>query len=932
MPRSARPATTSPESFTTFGELLKFLRRRARLTQQELAIAVGYSTAQVCRFEQDRWQPDQATVGALFIPALDLRDAPDYAARLMQLAAEPDARPRTVTVTRTLEEEVIETVEDLGALEEVPAPPAQHVMRPDDLAQLRQQLARQRCVALVGMAGVGKSTLAAALAREYDHPAFWLTLTTGVTASADAVARQLALFLFAHGQARVEPILRERRDAPLSLAQKISLIGAGLQAQPALLCFDDAHLVANDEAVMQLLRHLTAATPAHVLFISREELPLPNVAVLRLDGLKFAAAQALMISLGADLDAALADRLWQKTAGSPMLIRLAIGQLRGSAAKFIAQLEKQPQVGSYLLDTMLRHLSTHAARLAALVAVFRQPIDLFDETLIELIQAIDGEFDQRRAVAELQRRHLIDQPHEAALHPLIHDQLYETLVSDLPRRKRLHRIAGQWSEGRGEIVEAAYHYFRAGRLKQAVDVVTDQGSWLFSRGQGAVAAALIEEMLAYARQRDPQPDLLRHLLTTHGDLLAYTVRAKEGEASLEQAAVLARDSDPKVRAEINAVLGRVRTRRGQMNEALELFEASLAELPPEDVWLRARLLTFSTSPLARLARVDDAERVAAEALALADQIAPLAPHYADELRARVYYDLGQAKRVNRSRDEAVACWQRALELAQPIRLYPVINGALGSLGGMAFDRGDMIEALHKWEAATQGALAIGDSHSASVFLMNISMIYRLRAAAPAAHAALDEAETLARQIGDSAWIASILNFKATLLLDEGKAEEALQLIEKLAEQTLKYSDARLIANVLDKLTMAQLACGRIDAARATLSQVLESPLVKNDVEYQLRFKVTEAVAHLMDGEIDRAVELLSVPMPNAPARTLLERDLMRTVLLLVRGDVADAHTQARALVEQARAAGVLIVARRAERLLTITAPLPLKEIARLVWM
>jgi hypothetical protein len=102
MPRSARSATTSPESFTTFGELLKFLHRRARLTQQELAIAVGYSTAQVCRFEQDRWQPDQATVGALFIPALDLHDAPDYAARLMQLAAEPDARPRTVTVTRTL--------------------------------------------------------------------------------------------------------------------------------------------------------------------------------------------------------------------------------------------------------------------------------------------------------------------------------------------------------------------------------------------------------------------------------------------------------------------------------------------------------------------------------------------------------------------------------------------------------------------------------------------------------------------------------------------------------------------------------------------------------------------------------------------------------------------------------------------------------------
>jgi tetratricopeptide (TPR) repeat protein len=826
---------------------------------------------------------------------------------------------------------VIETVEDLGALEDVPAAPAQSVVRQADLAQLRRQLALHRCVTLAGLAGMGKSTLAAALARDYDRPAFWLTLTTGVTASADAVARQLALFLFAYGQERVEPILRERRDAPLSLAQKISLIGAGLQAQPALLCFDDAHLVANDEAVMQLLRHLTAATPAHVLFISREEVPLPNVAALRLDGLKFAAAQALMISLGADLDAALADRLWRKTAGSPMLIRLAIGQLRGNAAKFIAQLEKQPQVGSYLLDTMLRHLSTHAARLAALLAVFRQPIDLFDETLIELMHTIDGEFDQRRAVAELQRRHLIDQPHEAALHPLIHDHLYETLVSDLPRRKRLHRIAGQWSEEHGEIVEAAYHYFRAGRLKQAVDVIADQGAWLFACGQGVVAATLIEELLAHARQRDPQPDLLRRLLMTHSDLLAFTVRAREGETSLEQAAVLAREADSKVRAEINAVLGRVLARRGQMKEALELLEGSLAELPPEDTWLRARLMAFSISPLARLARVDDAEQVAAEALVLADQIAPLSPQIADELRCRIYYDLGLAKRVNRNREEVLDCWQRSLELAQRMQLHSLTNASLGNLGGMAFDRGEMVEALRQWEAATQGALAIGDSHSASVFLSNIAMIYRLRDESTAAHAALDEAATLAQQMGDSAWVASAENLRTTLLLDEGKSAEALQMIEALAERRLKYSDARLIANVLDKLAMAQLACGQIEAAYATLQQALASPLVKNDIDYQRRFHFTLAVAHLTAGEFERAAEFISQPMPNAPARTILERELVCAVLMLARGEVAEAHVLACTLTEQARAAGVLILARRADRLLQLAAPPSLKEVPKLVW-
>lgn len=42
-----------PENFATFGELLRFLRRKAGLTQRELAIAVGYSKSQISRLEKN---------------------------------------------------------------------------------------------------------------------------------------------------------------------------------------------------------------------------------------------------------------------------------------------------------------------------------------------------------------------------------------------------------------------------------------------------------------------------------------------------------------------------------------------------------------------------------------------------------------------------------------------------------------------------------------------------------------------------------------------------------------------------------------------------------------------------------------------------------------------------------------------------------------
>ncbi len=76
----------TPDAFVTFGDLLKYLRRRERLTQLELSIAVGYSEAQISRLEKNQRLPDLAAVNALFIPALHLEEEPALAAQLLALA------------------------------------------------------------------------------------------------------------------------------------------------------------------------------------------------------------------------------------------------------------------------------------------------------------------------------------------------------------------------------------------------------------------------------------------------------------------------------------------------------------------------------------------------------------------------------------------------------------------------------------------------------------------------------------------------------------------------------------------------------------------------------------------------------------------------------------------------------------------------------
>lgn len=79
--------TATLEKFTTFGDLLRFLRRRVGITQMELAAAVGYSDAQISRLEQNLRLPDIPTIKTQFVRALALEDEPKTISRLLDLAA-----------------------------------------------------------------------------------------------------------------------------------------------------------------------------------------------------------------------------------------------------------------------------------------------------------------------------------------------------------------------------------------------------------------------------------------------------------------------------------------------------------------------------------------------------------------------------------------------------------------------------------------------------------------------------------------------------------------------------------------------------------------------------------------------------------------------------------------------------------------------------
>ena len=160
-------------SFQTFGDLLKYLRRRARLTQRELSIAVGYSEAQVSRLEQNLRLPDLAALTALFIPALYVEDEPETVSRLIELAAQARGEdfPNSGVLTfapsvRQEVQEVVRSVED-QALNNLPLQLTSFVGRQREIAELRVLLGKAKLVTLTGSGGCGKTRLALEAARQF---------------------------------------------------------------------------------------------------------------------------------------------------------------------------------------------------------------------------------------------------------------------------------------------------------------------------------------------------------------------------------------------------------------------------------------------------------------------------------------------------------------------------------------------------------------------------------------------------------------------------------------------------------------------------------------------------------------------------------------------------------------------------------------------
>ena len=475
--------------------------------------------------------------------------------------------------------------------------------REKELERLRTDFAANVIVVVDGLAGIGKTTLAEKFAETLDTKwrAVWVDCREEM--SLESLTGALAIHLGA----------ADSEFAKILQAQVVSNPERGVDAfigaldrdaeQPIVLFLDDFHeaqkdgVIAHDllvecrkqlrrARVVILTRDATSARDA--LRDANDARVKPKTTEEPLGGLGEVAAREMLHDSGATQDEETLRRLFDKTRGHPIALKLGAGLL--TSGMTIDDLERLPlfQFSGDEEHSLGQILGETDARLPRAARSLIERLSVFDEPFKrEEAKAVAGY--AIAALEELRTRFLLAESEGwLELHPLVRE--YFSTVSPAwtssAERRNCHRRVGQVYLERANALEderakiepllKAYSHFQAANavpemlaaFNSVFDTVLLVGRWdeAFSRAKEAVAAS--------HRIRDQRQRL--GPLYAWGAICRRRGDWKEAErAWAEHLGIAERLHDQRAMAQTWGNLGIVYRQKGEWDKAIEFYQKSL---------------------------------------------------------------------------------------------------------------------------------------------------------------------------------------------------------------------------------------------------------------------------------------------------------------------------------------------------------------------
>lgn len=861
MPQSSGP---------TFSQYLRILRRRARLTQAELGIAVGYSDAQICRLETGRRAPDLAMLVALFLPALELDPQSAEAQQLLKLAAglragEPASQPQPTPSSAS------------PSILPYPADPL--IGRAAEQELIRERLASgaARLISMIGPAGIGKTRLALHMAHslrsqyrdgvavidlsaldlpEQVLPALAQALDIPEESAADiemalrtALAGRECLLVLDNMEQLVEaaPKLQGLLDAAPKLALLVtSRIALRIRAEhtfalaplalPDLARMPAPAALEQIESVALLLARLRKHTPA-LEITPANALALAAICV-RVDGMPLAielvAAHGRLFTPQELLSEVAHQFLHMRQRGRDIPARhttltaaltWSYEQLAPATRALLARLSAF--TNGWTIDAALAACDLDGDGRAIVLMHLEY---LLDHSLIQ--RHSNGEatrFSMLAMVREFASARLDERCERASIQARMLNyfidlaiQADQNLAYGADQNDWIARIEAEHDNLRACLQWALAHAQASAGLRLAGAI----GRFWHARGYLREGRRWLEAFLEQpAPPGEPFETIARARALDAAGLLAW----RQGDFAQAEAwyaaalAIFQRLALPNDVARVRMRIGLAAADRGAIDSAIEQYEASLALYRESDNPVHIAAVLHNLGNL--YCQQNSNQR----ALALYEECLPLYEQIGDHSGiALIMLGVGCIARDQGDLAKAEAAFLRSRDIAQSGHNDWNVATALLNLGDIAADRADFANARHELNAALALAEPLGDQQTICVIHARLGAVELLDHQLPAALALFRQSLLLAHAIGFQAGIAEALEGlagcvaqpqplrAARLLAASAQMRTALKLPRALADQP-RYERTLRVAQRNADLVQWAVAWGegqRIGSAQA----------------------------------------------------------------------------------------------------------------------